>query len=104
MDVLSLPYGIPGFGIRDLGSGIGGIGKSDKLWCGLPHFAVEARKHWSGWRPAISSWCGRFPLDAKGYGAVGWVHRRMERCDRTKHEHEISVAVPCSCWSEAFHF
>jgi len=88
LDVLSLPYAIPGFGIRGLGSGNGGIGKSDKLWRealrGLPHFAVEARKHWSGWRPSIFSWCGRFPLDAKGYGAVGWVHRRMERWMKRK--------------------
>lgn len=25
-----------------------------------------------------------FPLDAEGYGAVGWVHRRMARCDNNE--------------------
>jgi hypothetical protein len=59
--------------IRDSESG---FGKSDKLWCGLPHFAWDARKHWPGWRPSISSWCGRFPLDEEGHGAVGWAYER----------------------------
>jgi len=49
--------------IRDSESG---SGKSDKFLRGLPHFAGEAREHWSGWRPSISSWCGRFPLDEGG--------------------------------------
>lgn len=81
LDVLSLAYAIPGFGIRGLGSGNGGSGKSDKLWCGLPHFAGDARKHWS---EPLSSWCGRFPLDAEGHGAVGSGHRRMERWMKRK--------------------
>jgi hypothetical protein len=67
--------------IRDSESG---SGKSDKFLRGLPHFAWEARKHWPESRPSISSWCGRFPLDAEGHGAVGWVHRRMERWMKRK--------------------
>lgn len=64
-------YPISDFGIWDWG-----VGKLDKLWCGLPHFAGEARKHWPG---SLSSWCGIFPLDAREDGAVGCSHHRMER-------------------------
>lgn len=63
LDVLCLAYAIPRFGIRNLGSGNG-------VSC------LEAREHWSESRPSIFSWCGRFPLDAEGHGAVGWAYER----------------------------
>lgn len=35
-----------------------------------------------------SSWCGIFPLDAEGYGAVGCAHHRMERWEQRKESSE----------------
>lgn len=52
MDVLCLAYGIPGFGIRDLGSGNGGGWKIGQILVWSAAFRLEARKHWPGWRPA----------------------------------------------------
>lgn len=76
--ILAIPH--TAYPISDFGIWESGFGKSDKLWRealrGLPHFAWESREHWM---ESLSSWCGRFPLDAEGHGAVGWVHRRMER-------------------------
>ena len=69
LDVLCLAYAIPRFGIRGLGSGNGGFGKSDKFLRGLPHFAGEARKHWPGWRPANPRGAADSRLTRGGDGA-----------------------------------
>lgn len=37
------------------------------------------REHWPESGSHNSSWCGIFPLDHDGNGAVGSPHRRMER-------------------------
>ena len=52
--------------IRDSESG---SGKSDKFLRGLPHFAVEARKHWSGWCPANPHGAADSRLTRGGDGA-----------------------------------
>jgi len=61
-------YRIPDFGFRNLG------------------IAFRAGEHWLErlfYRPA------RFPLDADGSGAVGWVHRRMVRWEQRKESCEF---------------
>lgn len=72
--------GAAGFMVRYSGSPIChtefGIRKSE---IGIREFAFCLRKHWSGCGSENSSWCGIFPLDADGYGAVGCAHRRMVR-------------------------
>ena len=73
-----MPYGIRNseFGIPE-----SGIGNSEKrqIMVRSDAFRWNPRKHWSECGSQISSWCGIFPLDHEGDGAVGCAHRRMER-------------------------
>ena len=53
-------------------------------WRGIPELPYAIRNSEFGNRNSEpgyrkSSWCGIFPLDADGYGAVGCAHRRMVR-------------------------
>lgn len=70
---LHTPYGIRNSetGIRDLETG--------QFLLRPVLFRSDPRKHWPESGSGNSSWCGIFPLDHDGYGAVGSPHRRMER-------------------------